>query len=251
MSIYKQRAIDEVVAYSATSPYTYDLNTIVNRTSKMKIICKLHGEYLQEVRKHLNGQQCPRCAAIESNSVRKKSTEDFIVEAVAVHDNLYSYENTTYVDAHTKLHITCSLHGDFLQAPFKHLQGQGCRHCTKAYHNLEWFSSNLDKAYLEGSLYLVRLYNDTEEFYKVGVSESSIARRFSNLTTYNVEVLDVVTTTRIASYILEQFIHKTTDKTLKYKPQIKFVGHTECYTQPINIRNMEWNNIDHNTVRLH
>lgn len=250
MSIYKQRAIQEVEKFSNSTKYDYDLSTIESRTKKMTIICPVHGKFRQEVRRHLAGQHCPRCAANTANSSRVKTTTQFVTEAGHVHKGLYTYNNVVYKSAHKKVVITCNLHGDFLQAPFKHLQGQGCRHCTKAYHNLEWFSENIDKAYLPGMVYLVKMTSDDEVFYKVGVSESSVERRFSNHFEYKVEVLEVIHTTRIKAYLIEQHIHKTV-KESKYRPTKRFVGYTECYNQPIDIKDNKWTIINYNETKLY
>ena len=47
--------------------YDYSLVDYKNRTTKIKIICKKHGEFLQKAGNHLNGQGCPKCS-IENRS---------------------------------------------------------------------------------------------------------------------------------------------------------------------------------------
>lgn len=65
----------------------------------------------------------------------KKDTASFKDEAFKIHGDMYDYTKSTYTNATTKLIITCTLHGDFLQIPRKHLSGQGCPDCggRKAY----------------------------------------------------------------------------------------------------------------------
>lgn len=60
----------------------------------------------------------------------KKSTEKFIQEANKKHNNYYQYSKTNYIDNKTKVIITCPIHGDYEQIPYKHLQGSGCRECA-------------------------------------------------------------------------------------------------------------------------
>ena len=43
------------------SKYDYSLVNYVNSTSKVKIICLKHGEFLQVASDHLKGSGCPRC----------------------------------------------------------------------------------------------------------------------------------------------------------------------------------------------
>lgn len=60
----------------------------------------------------------------------KEVISDFINRAIIKHQNEYSYDKSVYVNSKTKLIITCSKHGDFLQLPSNHLNGNGCPHCA-------------------------------------------------------------------------------------------------------------------------
>lgn len=60
---------------------------------------------------------------------KKKTPEEFIADATAKHSGKYSYANTNYINALTKIWITCPNHGDFYQSPSNHLTGQGCPDC--------------------------------------------------------------------------------------------------------------------------
>ena len=64
--------------------------------------------------------------------MRKKTTDEFIVEAVKKHNGKYSYNKTNLDDKNSmgKVTITCPIHGDFLQTPKNHLHGQGCPKCS-------------------------------------------------------------------------------------------------------------------------
>ena len=44
---------------------------------------------------------------------------------------LYEYNKVVYDNVKKKVIITCKIHGDFLQTPDNHLQGQGCKDCSK------------------------------------------------------------------------------------------------------------------------
>lgn len=63
---------------------------------------------------------------------RIKTTEDFIERAKEIHGDKYDYSKTKYVDAKTKVIITCKIHGDFLQNPHNHISNKsGCPKCCK------------------------------------------------------------------------------------------------------------------------
>lgn len=60
----------------------------------------------------------------------KKTTEAFVTEATKLHGGKYSYEKTNYINAQTKVIITCPIHGDFSQFATNHLRPCGCPGCT-------------------------------------------------------------------------------------------------------------------------
>lgn len=62
----------------------------------------------------------------------KKTTEQFIKEAVATHGDRYDYSNTEYTNAQTKVKIVCRTHGEFNIKPGNHISGSksGCPECS-------------------------------------------------------------------------------------------------------------------------
>jgi hypothetical protein len=58
-------------------------------------------------------------------------TQKFISKAKAVHEEQYDYSKSKYIAASASLTIICSKHGDFSQAPSKHLMGRGCPKCGR------------------------------------------------------------------------------------------------------------------------
>lgn len=63
---------------------------------------------------------------------KKKTLDDFLSKAISVHGNFYDYSKTLYINARTKVSITCPIHGEFFQLPYDHLNGCGCRKCQYA-----------------------------------------------------------------------------------------------------------------------
>ena len=105
----------------------YDYSKVVYNGNKTKvcIICPIHGEFWQRPNDHLSGYACPYCG----NNL-KKTTEQFIDDARKVHGNKYDYSKTKYIDAHTKVCIICSKHGEFWQEPANHINGSNCPYCN-------------------------------------------------------------------------------------------------------------------------
>lgn len=98
-------------------------------TTKVKIICPIHGEFWQAPRIHLKGCGCPKCGFERQNDATRLTTEEFIIRANKIQGNKYDYSKVEYVDYNTKVCIICPEHGEFWQTPNKHLLGQGCPKC--------------------------------------------------------------------------------------------------------------------------
>ena len=62
---------------------------------------------------------------------RKKTTEEFILESQKIHSNQYTYLETKYINAFTKVKIYCTkCRKFFFQTPNNHLsKKQGCPIC--------------------------------------------------------------------------------------------------------------------------
>jgi hypothetical protein len=78
---------------------------------------------------HLQGQGCRTCGYIENGLKRTKSVDEFIAEAMEVHQGRYTYNKDTYSGVSKKTQITCPEHGPFWQSAYNHLKGTGCPAC--------------------------------------------------------------------------------------------------------------------------
>lgn len=122
---------DLITRFRAIHGDKYDYSRVEYRRmiDKVEIICPIHGSFFQEPHNHLKGYGCKLCG-IESRKIKKMDTnESFIEKANKIHNGIYGYENTVYVQSQEKVCITCQKHGDFWQRPNDHLQGKGCPMC--------------------------------------------------------------------------------------------------------------------------
>lgn len=62
----------------------------------------------------------------------RKTTDQFIVDAIAIHGHTYDYSCSVYKTNKDKIDIICRVHGIFSQRPNDHLSGKGCRKCSIA-----------------------------------------------------------------------------------------------------------------------
>ena len=105
--------------------YDYSKVEYVNTDTKVCIVCPVHGEFWQRPAKHLKGQGCPKCSG-----KTKLTAEEFIERSRDVHGDRYDYSKVVYANAKTDVRIVCPLHGEFWQAPYSHLSGNGCPKCA-------------------------------------------------------------------------------------------------------------------------
>jgi hypothetical protein len=106
--------------------FDYSKVNYVNNTSKVEIVCKVHGDFLQRPGCHLSGKGCLKCK-------RQKpclTTEQFIERAMAVHGTRYDYSSVNYSHNKSNVKIICKDHGVFLQNYYIHLKGAGCPSCS-------------------------------------------------------------------------------------------------------------------------
>ncbi len=116
--------------------YNYDNVIYKNNSTKIKIECKIHGVFEQAPKDHFKGQTCAKCY----HDSMKLTREKFIEKSINKHGDKYIYDDINYINSRTKITIKCPLHGEFIQNPNNHLNGQGCSKCagTHNYSNLDF-----------------------------------------------------------------------------------------------------------------
>lgn len=110
--------------------YDYSKVKYIDSTTKVEIICPIHGSFWQTPAKHINGKRCPYCFG-----THRKSTEEFIKEAQQIHGNKYDYSRTVYgKNNRDPLEIICPVHGPFWQTPVHHINNKcGCPKCNRSH----------------------------------------------------------------------------------------------------------------------
>lgn len=108
--------------------FDYSKVNYVNMKNKVIIICRIHGDFLQNPNNHLNGQGCFKCACDNKRS----NKIDFIKKSIKIHQNKYDYSLVEYKKVTDEIEIICNKHGVFLQSPNYHLSGKGCPKCCKS-----------------------------------------------------------------------------------------------------------------------
>lgn len=99
--------------------------------TKINILCKLHGEFMQSPNDHTFSKAgCPACANIVRGNRLRHVPEHFVHTANIVHNNKYDYSLIEYKNVNNKLKIICPDHGVFEQVAYDHMNGHGCKLCA-------------------------------------------------------------------------------------------------------------------------
>lgn len=148
--------------------YSYENSVIINSKTKINITCPVHGSFWQSPEKHRVGG-CYSCGRTLTGAKRNSTSKaNFLIKADEVHNNLYTYNNTDYKTSKTKVLITCKEHGDFLQTPSNHLQGDGCPKCIGRHKSTAEFI--IEARSVHGDLYDYGEVNYTKSGSKVRIT---------------------------------------------------------------------------------
>lgn len=229
--------------------YIYDKVDYINCKTKVSIYCKFHKEYfLQIPSDHISVKEvgCPKCGIIKLTKSQTKSYSKFLQEARNLHGNCYIYKESTYTNCKSKMEMYCKKHDSwYMQTPDSHLIGHSpCQKCKiekitqKSGENPpSWNYSSWQKAaersknFDSYKVYILRCWNKTEEFYKIGRTFITIEKRFQGkMMPYNYEVVKTITFVNSRECCETELNLQRTHGEYKYVPTLKFDGMYECFS---------------------
>ena len=114
--------------------FDYSKVNYVNSVTPIKIICPIHGEFLQKPANHLQLSKhgCPKCGWEIQNDKVRGNVDDFIAKSQELHGDTYNYSEVKYEKSSKKVKIICPIHGPFMMPPNAHTNSsrpQGCPRC--------------------------------------------------------------------------------------------------------------------------
>ena len=109
--------------------YDYSKVNYINNHTKIKIICKKHGNFLQIPNDHLQGCGCTKCKFEKLSNLFRSNTREFVEKSIKMHGNKYDYSKVNYINSNIKVKIVCNIHGQFFQTPHGHVN-YGCSKCA-------------------------------------------------------------------------------------------------------------------------
>lgn len=223
--------------------YDYSLVKYNGTHQKVTIICPEHGRFEMTPTAHISQQQnCVKCSYIDRGNNKRKSTEQFIEDAIVVHGDKYDYSLVNYNRGKAKVNIICIDHGVFQQTPDNHINSkQGCPICwderrppgVGGYHQ-GYFNLNPDKKTVPAIFYALEIESLTtkDHFIKIGITSRSIKERYAKSGCGD-KYLQKTTISEIQlplydAWKLEQrLLTELTE--YQYFPNIDFDGKTECF----------------------
>lgn len=207
--------------------YGYSAVDYKNSVTKVKIICPIHGEFIQAPFVHLQGCGCKKCGARKAGDKMAKGADEFIKESAIVHGNFYNYNNVEYTNAFAKVIINCPIHGSFTQAPHDHVRGRGCQICGDEIKHKKWHNKPT-------TLYQFKF----KDIWKVGITTRLLQIRYSKDYPYLEDIEEYKFNCGLSAYKIEQEI-LAKNSNINYCGDSPFsdgTGTTECFTEKINIK---------------
>lgn len=230
--------------------YDYSLVNYVNAHTKVDIICKIHGVFSQTPNDNLSNKGCFLCRGDRISKSKRDTKSEFIKKAILVHGSRYDYSLVDYINQESKVKIKCDIHGVFEQSPNGHLAKKGCCKCGRdsteksakenptGWSTTQWQKSGeRSKCFDSFKVYIIKCYNEDEEFYKIGRTFRKTNIRFRVGLPYHYEIIkELIFDTAKEAFDKETEL-KRINRKYKYRPIILFKGQNECFSKVI----IQWN----------
>jgi hypothetical protein len=201
-----------------------------------------HGEFTKRAGDFYKNVGCPKCRRVVGLQQRFEAWKR---EAAEIHEGRYDYSRVDYTDQHASVLIGCPVHGYYEQPPTVHLKS-GCRLCAdaelKGLYSERFFKKHQERKDDPATLYYLRFHIDGVTFYKVGLTVTSIRKRFAMVIAAGgtFEVLGELRTTLFDAWSRESAIQSTHGDAHRYRPKLATrtprqlrIGPTECFDEPL------------------
>lgn len=201
---------DEYIARAEIAhSFKYDYSKLEYYSTRDDIIaiCPIHGQFTINAGNHIGGQGCQACSRDQQKKDRLASTEEFISKARLVHGDTYGYAMSDYSGIKEPIWITCRVHGDFVQIPNYHLNGNGCQKCgdeNKGKDSIINFLRNADWSNKTCYLYIVKI----KDYLKIGIAGSFDQRKKNSGNLY--QLLRIWELRRVEAWLVEQILLRAT-----------------------------------------
>jgi hypothetical protein len=188
------------------------------RKTSVVLNCPMHGSWSVLYASIIsNGVNCPKCvhtnampkrtASIKAKYLEKQDLywDKYLIKFKEQHGETYDYSLASFINAKTPIKIKCLVHGEFEQTPDMHIRS-GCRLCADeelaGLYSKRFFELKPELANVPASLYLLKLTWSNNSCYKIGITRTTLKRRFGAALGrgIHIEVLRVLETTLIKTW---------------------------------------------------
>ena len=153
--------------------------------------------------------------------------------------------DTDYKNTNERLHCRCLVcNHEWNPICNNLLAGRGCPECGKYITNCDGLYNktiaerNKEKWLRESAnVYIIKCFNDEEEFYKIGITKRKIKKRFSGNIPYKYNIIYEYKTNMYDGMYVEKILQNIHNQ-FKYIPKLKFDGYTECYNEILDIEDI-------------
>jgi hypothetical protein len=155
--------------------YDYSNVQYSNSQTKVKIICPIHGSWLQTPSDHFGGHGCLKCD-VETRKELKYTLEELLQKCRDRYKDNYDYSGiVSYIGITFPITIKCNIHNTTINTTFhRHLSGKGgCRKCQ--------YEGNAAKANLGADIFIKEakkvhgsLYDYSKVIYKNNTTKVEI-----------------------------------------------------------------------------
>lgn len=122
----KRTPFEEIIKIVARTSYILVSNNRTSHAQKLKLKCKIHGEFELSLWNLKSGQGCIKCGNDRGGKKNRLSHEEFCKRI-----SHFGYKIlTTYRTSHDYITVKCLKHGEFNSISYSLLQGHGCPKCA-------------------------------------------------------------------------------------------------------------------------
>jgi hypothetical protein len=148
-----------------------------------------------------------------------------------IHGFKYDYSSYNYILAEHKIGAVCRDCGHILESNYSgHIAGKGCDACVKRINRYKRSGFIKSSRGRESICYIIKCWNDEEEFYKVGITSLNLYKRFDcrKRMPYQYSEIHIFKGSPGKVWDIEKQIHEFNKKN-EYIPKMYFEGITECF----------------------
>lgn len=121
----QKRFIEQATKFH-NNKYNYSKVYYVNDSTKVEIICPIHGSIWQVPNEHLRNGGCYKCSRSYS-----PITEEWVESVKDLYDGKYDLSKVVYITNKTPITVICPEHGEFYPLPINYVKGvSGCPYCN-------------------------------------------------------------------------------------------------------------------------